>query len=231
MYFSSDKLYKLSKEALRGRKQEEVYERLIHWVNLRYKINAIYVDFNIESNGKQSKLHLILKDQSDYQKMLDNSGYNSIIQDEIAGKFREILREEDSDIDTKIIAEKVFKFFRKPKTNIWVCYSNFINVYSAEISTELTKNEIKTLVEKYKVGNIWEIHTNGFYITVFFEKESHIEENKENLFFENLKREYFEIVKQKDEFGFFKKDKIILLFDSKENFDKNFESNWYYYYK
>lgn len=71
----------------------------------------------------------------------------------------------------------------------------------------------------------------SFYITIFLEKENQIEESRQNPLFEKLKEEYFEIVKEKDEFGFFKKELINLAFDSKENFDINYDSSWFYYYK
>jgi hypothetical protein len=43
--------------------------------------------------------------------------------------------------------------------------------------------------------------------------------------------QYFDILKKYDEFGYFKRDFYSVFLDSKENFDKNYESNWYYYYK
>ena len=42
---------------------------------------------------------------------------------------------------------------------------------------------------------------------------------------------YFDFVKTFDEFNYFKRTDIQVYLDSKENFDKNFESNWFYYYK
>ena len=42
---------------------------------------------------------------------------------------------------------------------------------------------------------------------------------------------YYQILETHDEFGYFKKDGFYFELDSKENFDQNYESNWYYYYK
>ena len=46
-----------------------------------------------------------------------------------------------------------------------------------------------------------------------------------------LREEYLEQLKEYDEFNVVKSEEFILRFDSKENFDNNYESNWYYYYK
>ena len=42
---------------------------------------------------------------------------------------------------------------------------------------------------------------------------------------------YFEILKAYDEFGYLVEKDFAVNFDSKQNFDDNYESNWYYYYK
>ena len=240
MYFSTDKLYKLSKEALRGKKQEIVYEKLIDWTKEEFDIKVIYIDLEIKNKDNQPRLHLILETQKDYQKILIETGYNPKIQSKIAEKFYELLKIENQKIGNKTEKSLVEKLLLKIGLkgnikqnfeNIWVCYSVFLTVYSTEISTEFTKEKIDNLLKKYKKDNVWEIHMRSFYITIFLEKENQIEESRQNPLFEKLKEEYFEIVKEKDEFGLFKKELINLAFDSKENFDKNYDSSWFYYYK
>ena len=41
---------------------------------------------------------------------------------------------------------------------------------------------------------------------------------------------YLDLLNRYDEFGFFTKENFHIKLDSKENFDNNFNSNWYYYY-
>ena len=69
MYFSTDKLYKLSKETLRGKKQEIVFDKLVNWTNERFEINVIYIEFEIDKKDNKHRLHLILESQKDYQKI------------------------------------------------------------------------------------------------------------------------------------------------------------------
>jgi hypothetical protein len=241
MYFSTDKLYKLSKETLRGKKQEIVFDKLVNWTNERFEINVIYIEFEIDKKDNKHRLHLILESQKDYQKILSKSGYDKEIQSEISKKYQELLSVENQNNIAQNKNTFVDKFLlnigiksnlnKKSFENIWVCYSVFLTVYANEISGELSKQKIAELIKKYKKDNVWEIHMNSFYITIFVEKENQIEKNRINPIFEKIKEEYFEIVKEKDEFGLFKKEYINLAFDSKENFEKNYEGNWYYYYK
>ena len=44
-------------------------------------------------------------------------------------------------------------------------------------------------------------------------------------------QEYTQLVQPHDEFGYLRKRGVSVSFDSKENFDTNYQSNWYYYYK
>lgn len=245
MYSTTDKLYKLSKEALRGKKQELIFEELKNWTKNRFEINVIYIDYEFDKKNNRPKLHLIVENQKDYQKLMNKEnefsiGYKTEFQNEIAEEFKSILslnKTENSNLN--LIDNLISKFGIKTESenyktkNIWVCYSVFSTVYNEDLSKNFGNKKINELVETYKKENtkIWEIHMNSNYITVFFETEVQIEENRKNTIFEKMKTEYFEIIKKSDEFSLFKIENLNLSFDSKENFDKNYESNWYYYYK
>ena len=43
--------------------------------------------------------------------------------------------------------------------------------------------------------------------------------------------EYARLVASFDEFGYLARGGVLVSFDSKENFDTNYQSNWFYYYK
>ncbi len=53
--------------------------------------------------------------------------------------------------------------------------------------------------------------------------------NEKNGITEEMKQSYLSEIAKVDEFHFFKEGYII--FDSKENLDKNYEGNLYYYFK
>lgn len=46
----------------------------------------------------------------------------------------------------------------------------------------------------------------------------------------DIQEMYLDLLNRYDEFGFFTKENFHIKLDSKENFDNNFNSNWYYYY-
>lgn len=48
---------------------------------------------------------------------------------------------------------------------------------------------------------------------------------------QTLSRAYFELLKPYDEFDYFDEETFATYLGSKENFDTNYDSNWYFYYK
>jgi hypothetical protein len=42
---------------------------------------------------------------------------------------------------------------------------------------------------------------------------------------------YYDIAKRHDEFGYLTRAEIAIMVDSKQNFQTNYSSNWYYYFK
>jgi hypothetical protein len=42
---------------------------------------------------------------------------------------------------------------------------------------------------------------------------------------------YFVLAKKHDEFDYLAREKFFIAVDSKEDFDSNYSSNWYYYFR
>ena len=70
-----------------------------------------------------------------------------------------------------------------------------------------------------------------FGLSVFYEKEGQVEENLINGVSGCIKADYYRILKKYDEFDLFTPDNIEVTFDSHENVEKNYQGNYYYYFK
>jgi len=57
------------------------------------------------------------------------------------------------------------------------------------------------------------------------------EKIKNSAEFRLIEDKYFELLREYDEFSYWKRENFGIGIDSKQNFDDNYESNWYYYYK
>lgn len=117
------------------------------------------------------------------------------------------------------------------KEDIWVDYYYWFSTeYMSLIVSKIQKKLIEDVLSKYKIkANIWDIHTGTFGIVVFYDTDFNKMINLQNGISEEIKNEIYSKVKQLDEFDFYKEEYIS--FDSKENLDKNFQGNLYYYFK
>lgn len=142
----------------------------------------------------------------------------------------------DKDIQNMILdkffqlSEKYNYKIRAKKEDIWVDYSYwFSSQYMSLIVSKIQKKLIKDILSKYKKkANIWGIHTGTFGVVVFYDTDSNKKINQQKGISEEIKNIIYTAIKGIDEFDFYKEDYIS--FDSKENLDKNYQGNLFYYF-
>jgi hypothetical protein len=66
---------------------------------------------------------------------------------------------------------------------------------------------------------------------IFYYSDLEIAQNESNGITKLITEDYYAILKKYDELGYVTKENIWLEFDSKENLDKNYQGNLFYYAK
>jgi hypothetical protein len=126
------------------------------------------------------------------------------------------------------------RLFDKPKydtKDIWVVFTSFEPIAKDEANSSIPESEIRELKRAISDENLWEI-SRSFSATTFFLYTDKQVKDYENSDTRKLwTQKYFDILEKYNEFGYFKRDSFSVDFDSKENFDTNYESNWFYYYR
>jgi len=112
---------------------------------------------------------------------------------------------------------------------VLVLFYAFEPLAKEEANTKISLATTTSIEEKYK-NVLWKIARFGEHVTFFFYKNSELKKAKQSGLTVQLKQEYFEILKHFDEFDYFTLSNFNAVFDSKENFDKNYNSNWRAYY-
>jgi len=87
------------------------------------------------------------------------------------------------------------------------------------------------LKKKLDDENLWEISRAFSGVTFFLYTDEQVNCYEHSIMKELWTNNYFSILKPYDQFGYFKRGDFNIYLDSKENFDTNYASNWYYYYK
>jgi hypothetical protein len=236
MFFPTDKFYKETKEILKGNQRlPDIYKDLIDWIQKNLDARIINIKYDKIENSNTPRLKLVTWSQSDYIKFQrqDQFAYNEEFQQMIASEFKRLVKIYD------LGPTRLKNLFKKSKNenqgfntdDLWICYTDFSNVAKTEAMNMIPTEQTKNFKSKYIRDYIWDIHPNIYEIIIFYYTEQQIIDHKNVNLFESIKNEYYSMIKPYDEYGFYTKDSLKIRTDSKENFDNNFESSWFYYYK
>lgn len=211
-----------------------IYEPLANWIDSTYEVATVniihdYIDDHVKGN-KRPRLHIIFEFEKDEQKFNGKEyySYDAKKQSRIAAEFKKL-------VDDNTESERL-DFFKNQNSksvweNLWVIYSSFEPIAKIEANEQIAESQIEQL--KSKIGNseLWEVSRAFSGVTFFLHTDEQLKKYENSPEQKHWKELYLEILKEYDEFGYFNNKNFNIYLDSKENFDDNYESNWFYYYK
>jgi len=233
MITSSDKAYKRTKLIKKGKKRiEEKFKPLAKWISENYMVLVLDIQEELMKHNNKVRLAVHLETQEDAMKFRKGthylSGFDTKQQNKVAEKYIEtgkLLK----------IPKKGFlgKFIKKnPNMNdIFVSFSAFDRIAKIDANELIPEKRVKQLYEAFKLPEIWTISRCFDSATLFVYKDDQKEQIKNSAEFKQIENKYFELLKEYDEFNYWKRKHFGIEIDSKQNFDENYKSNWYYYYK
>jgi len=199
------------------------WQHLVDWVGTTFGVTALNVELSCNEEIDRQDIDIILERISDCKKLEAQLG------DQVATYMAPFLysKERPTDDETKT---RILVWRTGRPLNIHVdCYS-FENVYHMEISQQLSSIAGGSIKRKYP-KLIEQITANANTQYVFYKKEADVVEGRANGVSADITQMYFEALKSRDKFAYFTIDDLSIIFDSKENLDKNFGGNDYYYFK
>jgi hypothetical protein len=235
MITPSDKDYKETKQIMLGKKaMKSEFKPLADWIDKTFNVKTINIYYDTIDNGKRPRLEICFEHPHESASFKGSNGFNfdSVKQKAIAEKFKETLREQGV-----IQKKKLLGLFKKSETikyraeNIWVIYGDFESIARTEANESVLESKVKALKNELDNKDIWEISRAFSGTTIFLYTDEQVKKYENSEAHKKWTDKYFELLSQYDEFGYFKRDFFSVYLDSKENFDNNYESNWYYYYK
>ncbi len=216
MIAPSDIDYKETKLIKQGKRSlNKDFKELADWINSKYNLNVLNIYFDNIKPDNRSRLNIIFEFKNDALKFSK-------------GEFGNFYKK-----DQEIIAYK-FEELNSSKykiTNLFVIFTAFEPIAKIEANENVTKKEILNLKNKLNIKDLWEISNMFSGVTFFFYTDQQVKNYNTNEMKEILISEYYQILRKYDEFSYFTKNNIFFAIDSKENFDKNYHSNWFYYYR
>ncbi|WP_133259575.1 hypothetical protein [Pseudochryseolinea flava] len=225
MYNTTDKSYRQARAIKAGTyRLPLVYQDFVDWLSRQFNVSVL--DFACEtketSKGlKQQLLYVIVERVSDAARLESDRGNDIRIAHEFVSYFSS-LDAEARTIDP--LKSNVFALNTDPYPEVIIAYRPLEEI-EKKIVDEKIKSECHAVIRKY--GEVWTMSDN----VIFFYTDQQVMENQINGEAKKLLQEILSIMKKYDEFGYFGTHSLSFRFDSKESFDRDFQGNWYYYWK
>lgn len=218
MVLLDDDVYQETKDLVLGkRERSRLLVELSDWFRARYSVKVLNVQFDElkDSTGDRYRLRVIIADTRDYQKMyLDSHQPNDEYQKQISIEFRKLALKH--------------RYADKSKLeDLFVTFVDFSD--EAKVGANWrAEGEVRTQIKnQYPV--VWDVVSMFSSSVVFYYSDTDIPANEKNGISKAIADTYYSILKKHDELGYLTRENINLKFDSKENLDRNYEGNLFYY--
>ncbi len=235
MIMPSDKEYTQTKRIILGTdKMKPEFVPLADWIDKTYDVKTINIIYDTLDN-KTPRIQICFEYEEEKNKFLthDISYFDKSKQKAIGQKFTEIIKQQGLSRTNSSISN-LFGLNKNGiylTDNVFVIYGAFEPVAKLEASYKITQKQTEEFIKSFDNKDIWTISI-GFTIPTFFMfTDEKVKEYDKSEIKSMWADRYYDFVKPFDEFNYFKRADIQVFIDSKENFDNNYESNWYYYYK
>jgi hypothetical protein len=235
MILPSDKEYKQTKRIILGtERMKPDFVPLANWIDKTFDVKTINIIYDTLDN-KTPRIQICFEYEKEKNKFLTHniSYFDKSKQKVIGEKFTEIIKQQGLSKNNGSFSN-IFGLNKNGiylTDNVFVIYGAFEPIAKLEATYKITQKQTEEFIKSFDNKDIWTISL-GFTNPIFFmftdEKVKEYDKPEIKTMWVD---KFFDFIKPFDEFNYFKRTDIQVYLDSKENFDKNYESNWYYYYK
>ena len=217
MLVPSDRDYLETKRIkIKGIELPAPLNELAAWIDSTYDVHVLNIRTDTVEPDSRPRLQVILETESDARKFLDQDFLNF-----------------DRHEATKVLAryeELLAQHGKYSNVDGWFAvFSSFESVARVEANQSIPEKDIERLEESLDNEDLWAIRRNFDGVTFFFHTDKQARKYEADGLRSVYEKEYAALLRQHDEFGYLEKRGISVSFDSKENFDTNYQSNWFYY--
>lgn len=232
----TDRDYLRAKKIKQGVAQlDSLYDRFVERFHARYAITPLTISLDSidkpRREGKTPRLAVVLERSSEHRSFLTSPfNYDKTKQKEIAhlltGTVASRTLREQFGMPPRLIGGA-------PKAEeIFVCFEDFEKVAKDEVHDLTAGAELDRFESSLGIGaQFWCTQRFSGPPIVFVHTEEQAQALRSCTLRDTWADTYYELAKPHDEFGYLDRAELAIMVDSKENFEKNYESNWYYYFK
>ncbi|MBA4020651.1 MAG: hypothetical protein C0483_26120 [Pirellula sp.] len=215
---STDKAYKATKRIKQGKASIAApFNELAAWISKRWDVTVLNIIYDRRNKLHAPRLHVILESHDD-AKSFERSAYcyDKRKQIAVASRFLNLIGRQPSEYDVD---------------GLFVVFSAFAPIALQEADSRVSDQEVGDLKQRIDNPDLWEISRCFGHVTFFFYTDAQARDYAASGKMAEYARRYFEILKPHDEFDYLSEDEFKVAFDSKQNFDENYQSSSFYYYR
>ncbi len=231
-----DRAYRRAKQVRQGRATIPArFDGFVAEFTARFGVPPLWLETDhLDHTGEpvpKPRLEIVIERAEDYRKFL-TAPYN------FDARRQRAVAEIFAKHHTSAAMRSLFKLPRRLPVDydfaqrIFVAFSDFEPVAIQDVHRSISKKELAAFEASLGIGDEFWCSQSSFGPPIVF---VHTEAQAEALNRSELPARwadfYFDIARKYDEFGYLKREEFFIAVDSKENFDANYSSNWYYYFK
>lgn len=222
MLFHNKRLYRAALNAKRGTdRSPKLLRDLKHWIEARYSISVVLLKYDTIGLGPHAgrpRLNVIVDTDADHAAIhKDAVTLLPHVKSSIASQFSRLVAVSDSTT------------FRTD--DVHIVSDNFSREAMRISTAEFITAQLDETVREFSECGLWTLTAMSREVIAFFFTDTQITNAKQNGCADRLIEYCFAHVIEYDPFGYFARDNFPIHFDSKENFENKYQSNWYYYFK
>jgi hypothetical protein len=234
MIMPSDQDYKETKLILQGKASiKNEFKPLAEWINSTYDVKTINILYDTIEPNNRPRLQICFEFLNEKKKFdLAYFSFDPEKQKAVGEALKRTLGAQA--LIKKAWFWNLFKNINKRYyvvDDIFVYFSAFEPIARQEANESISKKSLERLKEQIEDKNLWEIFNAFEGVTFFLYTDEQVKQYDNSGEKQRWSKMYFEILKDHDEFHYYNEHDFSISFDSKENFDNNYQSNWYYYMK
>lgn len=213
-----DEDYKKTKLLKRGvGRIRAPFDELATWIAESYGVPVLNLVYKSSTPVGKPSLKLILEHEQEAAQFRKGLTVDPHKRSAIEGKL--------SEIQTRTGCKDIRSH------GLLVVASAFAPLALEEADECIQESEIDALLGTIDNPDIWQISRNFGVATFFFYTSKQVRQYERMGKRREYSDLYSELVATYDEFGYLRRSEYEVKFDSKENFDKNYQGNWFYYYR
>lgn len=219
MLFGNEDLFSLVRSAKLGQVQlSPILAQLRDWIRDQFGVSVVHIAFDhidIGTSTGRPRLNIVLETDTDYDSWkTDVVTIRPDVKRRVLSKFTKIAQADPQAYDTD---------------DVLLVLDNFSSECLGRACSAFLKTDADRIVKEFAAVPIWKIDGFSRHLVVFLKTDKDIQLKTDDGTCDRISKRGFDAVKQYDEFGYLSANSFRLRFDSKENLDKNFNGNLFYY--